>query len=554
MHCSKYFKLAVLLFSFLIFACSQQEKTNVENKKETAPTPTKEAKSEKSFGGMLFEGSIGDASNLIPILASDSVSHSVASFVYNGLLKYNKNLKLVGDLAKDWEISDNKKTITFNLRKDVKWHDGEPFTAEDVKFTYKTIIDKDTPTAYDADFKIIDNVTIPDNYTVRVNYKTPFAPALNSWTMSILAKHLLEGKKITQSPLQRNPVGTGPFKFVKWEPGKSITLKANKDYFKGSPYLAKYVLKIIPDTAAMFMTLLNQDIDLMSMSPLQYTKQTDTSQFENHFNKYSYLSNSYTYIGYNLKKEMFEDKKVRQALSCATPKKGIIDSVLFGQGKVATGPYKPGTYWYNPDVPRYNYNLEKAKQLLAEAGWKDTDGDKILEKNGKEFSFTLMTNQGNSSRSKIAEIVQQSWEKLGIKVEIRVIEWATLINEYIDKRNFDALVMGWSIPLEPDLYNVWHSSKCKGKNLNFICYQNEKLDKLIEKARLTFDMEKRKELYFKAQEILAEDQPYTFLYVPKALVGLHKRFRGVEPAPAGITYNLEEWYVPEGLRKYELKQ
>ncbi|MEC9493322.1 peptide-binding protein [Flexistipes sp.] len=552
MHCSKYLKLAVLLFSFLLFACSQQNETTVENKKETPPA--EEAKSEKSFGGMLFEGSIGDASNLIPILASDSVSHSVASFIYNGLLKYNKNLKLVGDLAKDWKISDNKKTITFYLKKNVKWHDGEPFTAEDVKFTYQTIIDEDTPTAYDADFQIIDNVTIPDNYTVRVNYKTPFAPALNSWTMTILPKHLLEGKKITQSPLQRNPVGTGPFKFVKWEPGKSITLKANKDYFKERPYLAKYVLKIIPDTAAMYLALLNQDIDLMSMSPLQYTKQTDTSQFEDHFNKYSYLSNSYTYIGYNLQKEMFEDKKVRQALSYATPKKGIIDSVLFGQGKIATGPYKPGTYWYNPDVPRYNYNLEKAKQLLAEAGWKDTDGDKILEKNGKEFSFTLMTNQGNSNRSKIAEIVQQSWEKLGIRVEIRVIEWATLINEYIDKRNFDALVMGWSIPLEPDLYNVWHSSKCKNENLNFICYQNEQLDKLIEKARLTFDMEKRKQLYFKAQEILAEDQPYTFLYVSKALVGLHKRFRGVEPAPAGITYNLEEWYVPEGLRKYELKQ
>lgn len=554
MNYSKYFKLVIILLSLFIFACSQQDETTHESKKEAAPTDVKEVKSEKSFGGMLFEGSIGDASNLIPILASDSVSHSVASFIYNGLLKYNKNLKLVGDLAKDWKISDNKKTITFDLRKDVKWHDGKPFTAEDVKFTYQTIIDENTPTAYDGDFKIIDNVTIPDNYTVRVDYKTPFAPALNSWTMSILPKHLLEGKKITQSPLQRNPIGTGPYEFVKWESGKSITLKANRDYFKGSPYLAKYVLKIIPDTAAMYMTLLNQDIDLMSMSPLQYTKQTDSSQFENHFNKHSYLSNSYAYIGYNLKKKMFRDKKVRQALSYATPKKDIIKSVLFGQGQVATGPYKPGTYWYNPDVARYNYNIDKAKQLLEEAGWKDTDGDNILDKNGQNFSFTLMTNQGNSNRSKVAEIVQQSWNKLGIKVEIRVIEWATLINEYIDKRNFDALVMGWSIPMEPDLYDVWHSSKCKDKNLNFICYQNDELDKLIEKARLTFDMEKRKELYFKAQEILAEDQPYTFLYVPKALVGLHKRFRGVEPAPAGITYNLEEWYVPEGLRKYKLKQ
>jgi len=554
MSCSKYVKLVTVLVSFLIFACSQQDEATVENKKNDTPANVKEAKPEKSFGGMLFEGSIGDANNLIPILASDSVSHSIASLIYNGLLKYDKNLKLVGDLAKDWKISDDKKTITFYLRNDVKWHDGKPFTAEDVKFTYKTIIDEDTPTAYDADFKIIDNVTIVDNYTIQISYKIPFAPALNSWTMSILPKHLLEGKKITQSPLQRNPVGTGPFKFEKWEPGKSISLKANRDYFKGSPFLAKYVLKIIPDTAAMYLALLNQDIDLMSLSPLQYTKQTDTSQFERYFNKYSYLSNSYTYIGYNLKKQMFKDKRVRQALTYATPKEDIIKSVLFGKGQVATGPYKPDSLWYNPNVKKYEYNIEKAKELLAEAGWKDSDNNGYLDKNGKEFSFTLMTNQGNSNRSKIAEIVQQSWKKLGIKVEIRVLEWATLINEYIDKRNFDALVMGWSIPLEPDLYDVWHSSKCTGKNLNFICYQNEKLDELIEKARVTFDMEKRKKLYFQAQEILAEDQPYTFLYVPDALVGLHKRFHGVEPAPAGITYNLEEWYVPKNLRKYELKQ
>lgn len=551
---AKYAKFIAILLCLITFACSQQNKETSESKNETKQEAANKAPAEKSFGGMLVEGSIGDASNLIPILASDSVSHSIAAFIYNGLLKYDKNLKLVGDLAKDWKISDDNKSITFDLKKNVKWHDGEPFTAEDVKFTYKTIIDDNTPTAYDSDFRIIDNVTILDNYTIKVNYQKAFAPALNSWTMSILPKHLLEGEKITQSPLQRDPVGTGPFKFVNWNTGKNITLEANRDYFKGSPYLEKYVMKVIPDTASMFMALLNKDLDLMSMTPLQYTKQTDTSQFENYFNKYSFLSNSYAYIGYNLQKPIFRDKKVRQALSFATPKKDIIKSVLFGHGEIATGPYKPGTYWYNPDVQRYEYNLEKAKQLLAEAGWKDTNGDKILDKNGRNFTFTLMTNQGNSNRSKVAEIVQQSWKKLGIKVDIRVIEWATLINEYIDKRNFDALVMGWSIPMEPDLFDVWHSSKCKGKNLNFVCYQNDEMDKLIEEARLTFDQKKRKELYFKAQEILAEDQPYTFLYVPKSLVGLHKRFRGIEPAPAGITYNLEEWYVPEGLRKYQLKQ
>ncbi len=559
-----YFILIVIIATITVIGCTDKNgesenanKNVTENKsipKQTSNSNTDDSQQDKPFGDIIFEGSIGDASNLIPILSTDSVSHQIASHIYNGLLKYDKNLKLTGDLAKSWELSNDKKSITFHLKKGVKWHDGKIFNADDVKFTYETIIDDSTPTAYDSDFRIIDNITIIDDYTIRVNYQKPFAPALNSWTMSILPKHLLENVKITESSLQRNPIGTGSYEFVKWNPGESITLKANKSYFDGRPNIAKYVLKIIPDSTTMFMELLKGNLDFMSLTPLQYSKQTNTPKFKDNFEKYTYLSNSYSYIGYNLRNELFKDKRVRQALTYATPKEKIIESVLFGEGHVATGPYKPDSFWYNPDVKRYEYNLEKAKELLTEAGWEDSDNNGYLDKNGREFSFTLMTNQGNSNRAKIAEIVQENWKKLGIKVKIRIMEWATLINEYIDKRNFDALVMGWSIPLEPDLYDVWHSSKCSGKNLNFICYENDELDKIIEKARLTFDQDKRRKLYYKAQEILAEDQPYTFLYVPNALVALHKRFKGVEPAPAGLMYNFEDWYVPENLRKYSLTQ
>jgi peptide/nickel transport system substrate-binding protein len=544
-------RLASLLLLFLIVLISGCSDNSAKNE---GLSNGQSNVSDSKFGDALVEGSIGDASNLIPILATDSSSHSVAGLIYNGLLKYDKDLKLTGDLAEGYEVSEDKKIITFHLRKGVKWHDGAPFVSEDVKFTYELIVDEKTPTAYDSDFRLIERVEIPDNYTVKVFYKVPYAPALASWTTSILPSHLLKGVEITKSPLQRKPVGTGPYKFFEWKPGDSITLVANTSYFESSPNIERYIFRIIPDSATMFLELLNGTIDLMGLSPLQYAKQTDNPRFKERYNKYKYLSNSYTYVGYNLKNPLFQDKRVRQALTYATPKDDIIEGALFGLGTRATGPYKPTSPWYNPDVKKYDYNLEKAKKLLSEAGFVDKDGDGILEKGNLKLKFTIITNQGNSSRSMVAEILQNSWAKIGVKVDIRILEWATFINEYIDKRNFDAVILGWTIPLEPDLYDIWHSSRCEGKNLNFICFQNAEVDKLIQDARVEFDFDKRKKMYDRIQEILAEEQPYTFLYVGESLIALSNRFENIEPAPAGLMHNFIRWYVKKENRKYFFTQ
>ena len=543
-----------LLFLLVILSSCGGDNSSLE--KNMGPVDVGEVSNSADrdkLGDLVVEGSIGDASNLIPILASDSVSHSIASLVYNGLLKYNKNLELVGDLAEKWEIASDESggsIITFYLRKNVRWHDGKLFTADDVVFTYNVIVDDKTPTAYDGDFLQIDHIDKIDDYTVKVYYEKPYAPALSSWTMYMLPKHLLDDIEITSSNLQRSPIGTGAFKFKEWKNGESINLSFNSKYFEGRPLLNGYIYRIIPDSTTMFLELLSEKIDFMSMSPIQFSKQTDNPRFRKQFSKYTYLSNNYTYIAYNTKNPLFSDKRVRQALTYATPKDEIIQGVLFGLGTKATGPYKPDTLWHNKEVKTYPYDLAKAKELLRQAGFVDEDGNGILEKGKKEFKFTIITNQGNSTRAKVAEILQERWGQLGIKVEIRVLEWATFLNEYIDKRNFDAVLLAWSIPLEPDLFDVWHSSKCEGKNLNFICYQNSEVDRLIEKGRSTLDEKIRKNTYFKIQEILAEDQPYTFLYVPMSLVGLNKRFEGVEPAPAGIMHNIIKWHVKEDNQKY----
>ena len=536
--------ICIALLGMAVISCGPKEPGRAPAG-SAAPTP--------AYGDILVEGSIGDASNLIPLLASDSTSHGIVGLIFNGLIKYDKDIRIVGDLAESWDVSKDGLVITFHLRKGVRWHDGTPFTSADVLYTYQVTVDPKTPTAYAGDFLKVKKVEVFDDWTFRVTYDKPFAPALMSWSVGILPKHLLAGKDITTSPLGRRPIGTGPYKFKEWVTGQKIVLVSNPDYFEGRPYIDGSILRIIPDTATMFLELRANGIDRMGLTPLQFTRQTENNIFRENFNKYRYLSFAYTYMGYNLKNPLFADKRVRQAIAHAVNRVEMIDGVLLGLGKPATGPYKPGTWAYNPNVRDYPYDPAKAKALLSEAGWKDVNGDGILEKDGRPFAFEIITNQGNEIRAKCSEIIQRRLAEVGIQVKIRVVEWAAFVKDFINKRKFDATILGWSIPMEPDLYDVWHSSKTGPEELNFISYKNAEVDALIEKGRETFDQSVRKQCYDRIQEILAEEQPYLFLYVPDALPIVHARFRGVEVAPLGIGHNFIKWYVPKGEQKLVMK-
>jgi peptide/nickel transport system substrate-binding protein len=537
------FHLIYLLFLPLIFAAACDKAPSVDRPQELGS-------GQKAYGDIMVRGDIGDASNLIPLLASDSPSHNIAGLVYNGLVKYDKDMKIIGDLAESWEVSTNGLVITFHLRKGVKWHDGQPFTVADVLYTYQVTVDPKTPTAYAGDFLKVKKVSVLDAYTFRVTYDKPFAPALISWGNSILPRHLLFGKDITKSPLSRHPIGTGPYKFKEWVAGQKIVLISNPDYFEGRPYIDGFITRIIPDMATMFLELRAQGISMMDLTPLQYTRQTENNLFKENFKKYRYLGFKYVYLGYNLKNPLFTDKRVRQAISHAINKEEIISGVLLGLGKAATGPYKPGSWAYNGNVKIYNYNPQKARQLLADAGWMDTKGTGILEKDGKPFVFEIVTNQGNDTRQKCAEIIQRQLKDVGITVKIRILEWSSFVTDFINKRRFDAVILGWSVSLDPDAYDVWHSSKTAPEELNFMSYNNPKADEMLEKGRSTFNQKLRKEYYDRFQEILAEDQPYTFLYVPEDLIIISSRFRGIEPAPVGLDYNFIKWYVPQGEQKF----
>ncbi len=505
-----------------------------------------------AYGDAIVEGSIGDVSGFLTAVTTDASSHEAAGYVFNGLVRYDKDLKLEGELAESWEVSPDGKRITFRLRKGVKWHDGAPFTSDDVMFTYRRMIDPRTPTAYGEDFKQVKRASAPDPQTFVVEYPRPFAPALASWGMHVLPKHLLESyPDISKSPLNKRPVGTGPYRFVEWKTGEKVVFDASPDYFEGKPYIARVITRVIPDQATMFLELKSGGVDTMALTPPQYVRQTDTAEFKKSFNRYKYTASGYTYLGFRLSHPFFKDKRVRQAIAHAADKKALIDGVLLGLGQEATGPYKPGTWAYNPNVRKYPHDPERSKALLAEAGWKEKDG--VHVKDGQPFEFTVLTNAGNEARAKTAAILQQNLAEVGIRMKIRTVEWAAFINEFIDKRKFDAVILGWNITPDPDQFDIWHSSKTGPKELNHIGFSNPEVDRLLDEGRGTFDLEKRKMAYFRIQEVLAEEQPYVFLFVPEALPVVNNRFRGIMTAPAGITYNFIKWYVPAALRKHKVQ-
>ena len=504
----------------------------------------------QDYGDAIVTGSIADARTLVPILASDSASSEACGMIFNGLVKYDKDINLVGDLADNWEIKEEGLVIIFHLRRNVFWQDGHPFGARDVEFTYKKLIDPNVKTPYSGDFERIKSLEVIDDYTIKVIYKEPFAPGLASWGMSIMPKHILEKEDLNTTSFSRHPIGTGPYKFKSWKTQEKIELVANPNYFQHRPYIDRYIYRVIPDESTIFLELQTQGVDSAGLSPLQYTRQTDSVFFKKYYRKFRLPSFGYTYLGYNLNNPKFKDRRVRQALNYAVDKEEIIKMALLGLGRVASGPFVPESWAYNKNVVPVPFDPIRAKELLGQAGWQDTNGDGWLDKDGEIFEFTIITNQGNEERAKVAQIMQRRLKDIGIKVKIKIIEWSVFLTEFIDKRNFQAVLLGWALGREPDNYDIWHSSKTKEGEFNFIGYKNEEVDRLLIEARCTFDQGKRSAYYQGIQEILYREQPYMFLYVPDGLSVLHNRFQGIKPAPIGIGYNFIDWWVPRSQQKY----
>ncbi len=526
-------KLMILPFaiSLLFISCQNNSQNSSTNK------------------NLMFLHLGGEPTYLNPILSTDSPSSAVEGLIFSGLFRTNSNLELEPDLVESYSVNANGTHYTFKLKENIRWHDGAPFTAHDVKFTFDKILDKSTNTVRRSNF-ILDNEPIQFNvindFTIDAVLPKPFAPFLIRMALGILPKHLLDNQDINKSPFNRAPIGTGPYKFKTWESAQFIHLEKNNNYHFGPPNVKNIIMKIIPDSNTALLALEKGEVDESGIPAKDFSRYSDSSTINIH----RYYDLIYTFLGFNLKHPLFANPDIRKAIAYAVDKDAIVNGVLKSFGISANIPSSP-VLWSYPDennIPKFKHNPNKATQILKDVGFKLNKNTNILEKNGVPFSFKIITNKGNKNREKAAQIIQRMLADIGIEVKIQLLEWSSfikIVNADQSPKDFDAVILGWSLGLDPDGYSIWHSSQYP-KGFNFIGYNNTRVDELLNRGRTTINQNKRKSIYQTIYQEIANDVPYLFLYFPETLLGVNKRVHGLSDAgPAGLMNPIENVYLIE---------
>jgi peptide/nickel transport system substrate-binding protein len=471
------------------------------------------------------------------------------------------------ELAEDWEISDDKLTYTIHLRKGALWQDftdpttGERFenvevTAKDFQFFLDVIrnpgIPCDPMRVYHED---LDRIEIVDDYTFKVVWKKPyFLSEEVTLLLFPLPRHFYRfdpakpEEFVENNERNRMIVGCGPWVLDRWDKGKEIVFVRNENYYGPKPYLKRKVYKIIREPNARLQAFKNGELDRIGLQPEQWVSDAATPEFEARFNKYQYHDLSYYYLGYNMRKKMFADRLTRLALTHLMDRQRIIDEVLHGLGVITTGTFFVGSNAYDHSIVPYPCDVAKAKAFLAEAGWADTDGDGVLERDGEKFEFQIMIVSTTKIFEKVAEIAREDFAKAGIVANILPLEWS-VFQKRVDEWNFDAMVLGWALGWSGDPYQIWHSSQATLKqSSNHVGFANAEADRVIEEARVEFDVDKRNELFHRLHRVLHEEQPYTFLFAPEALIAQDKRYRNAKIYPIRMDANF--FWVPSAEQKY----
>ena len=470
-------------------------------------------------------------SRINPILATDSASGEIAGHIFNGLLKYDKTGKnIIGDLASSYHFENNT-TLIIKLKKNVLWHDGEPFSARDVVFTYKMINDKQVVSPYTSTFRMVQSVKALDLYTLKIMYKKPYFKALETWMMGILPEHVLKDEKnLMNSKFNTNPIGTGPYILESLEFSKSIKLRAFENYFEGKAKIDKISFHLVADPMTRFLMLKSGKIDIGSLDAMQYERQVQPQFFEK-FNVIEDIAHAYTYLGFNLRLKKFQDPRIREALSLAIDRQELVDILFMGHGQACSGPFLPGGPAFNECVGIPTQNIIKAKALLEAAGYNKAN----------PFSFEIATSNSNSIRPYAAQILQHQLSKIGVEVTLRVMEWQAFLNMVVFPRKFETVLLGWSLSLTPDPYLLWHSDNDKPGAFNFIGYRNDKVDNLIEVMQDTVERQSLSAIQREIFATIVADNPYLFLFIPNQITVVDKNIQNIEPSINGIWHNYIEW-------------
>ena len=512
-------------------------------------------------GGTLTIRLSSDISTLNPWLAkNDKEAEKITPLLFDGLTRLDNRLQPQPSLAERWEISPDGTAVTFYLRRDVAWHDGRPFTAADVVWTYRTVVglpaDPDVP----ARLRLQDTLSAveavdPISYTVRFTLKRRSSPILADLALPILPSHILTGTtpdKLADSPFNAAPVGTGPYAFDGRETGQSVTLKANPRYFGGWPYIERAAFIVAPDASVAEGAVRDGQLLLAQLSPdaAERLVGAGTGIRGGAFNELGY-----DFIAFNLREPRpFSDTRLRQAWALALDKQGIVFQATGPAGDAVWTDVAKISWAYNPDVPRYGGDPAAARALLASAGWVDANGDGIVEKDGRSLNVSLYVPANNEARRKAAASMVEPLKKAGIGVNVELADFRTAILTRISPTgstpfDFDVVMLGWTRNgFDPDPYALFHSSQIPTESapglLNITGFAAAEYDALALEARSTYDYSRRKELYARMQVIIAEQLPYYFLWAEKFGVVASPKLKGdIDFSSPRFTWNIVDWWI-----------
>ncbi|MCR8629962.1 MULTISPECIES: ABC transporter substrate-binding protein [Paenibacillus] len=470
-------------------------------------------------------------------------SQPVTEILFDGLTKWGTDYQPVPALATDWKPADDGMSWTFNLKKDVNWSDGKPFTADDVVYTFNEIVlKKELGASNSSNFVDVDKVVAVSPTQVQFVLKKPWSSLPNylAWYAKILPKHIFEGQdpwKLTTFNKEK-PVGTGPFILTKYSAGQFVELERNPNYYGGGAKFSKIVFNIIPDNNTQIAQLLSGTLSMINVQDPNLLEKLKSNP---NLNVNEVLDNNYFWIALDQSQERFRDVKVRQALLYAIDRESIIKGVLKGYGSVATGPLAPiQEKYYNKNVKNYAFDPEKAKSLLKEAGY--TPGaDGFMQKNGQVLEVNMPAGQ-YGVLVQASQLVQQYWQKVGVKVNLQVIDWNTYVQKVVGNRQYDATLCWWRAPVDPDVLAYYHSSSA-GKGNNIPGYKNAALDKLLEDGRKAKTTEERVKIYNDVQTLTAEELPYLYLWYPTMAVATQKSLTVPKTTFIVAEDHITEWTI-----------
>jgi len=492
------------------------------------------------LGGTVIIGATGDFDSFNELNAADSDALQIIQYMlFMSLTALDENLQFAPQLAASWALAPGDTLLTFKLRKDVFWTDGVPTTAHDVLFTYQLAID--TTVAYPASsrFDQTRKVEIVDDHTIRFHFKQPYPDALFDTQMPILPKHILEKiprEKIAECEFNRKPIGNGPFKLAEWQANQRVVFEANPEHALGRPKLDRVVFQIIPDATVLLTNLVTGAVDVVSsLSPLSFKQVEQNTSLQ----KLRYAGRNYAFIAWNNTRPLLTPR-VRQALTHAIDKQEIINTLLEGCAQPAIGPLLSFNWAYDKNLRDIPFDPAAAQNLLQQEGWRDSNGDGILDKHGKKLEFTLKTNADNQLRRDIAVMVQAQLRKIGVQAKIEAVEWNLLLNQVFERRDFDGFISAWDADFAVNPASLWHSEAI-ANGYNIVSYRNARVDSLLDKARAIVDRRAAEPLWHEFQKIIVEDSPYTFLFAQERLAAVNRRVRNVKMDVRSWLVTVQEW-------------